>query len=188
RWRRGPKGFPKSMDGWLRFNCPVVDGFVSSPFGWRWGSFHEGVDLAAEFGAPVLASDKGVVTFAGWSGGYGKLVTIAHDNGFTTRYGHCCIINARVGQRVARGSKWHVWGQLGEPRDPTCTSKFAREGRHWTRSSGATCDSRAGAGRHSSSAHLLSCRRHSAECAALLRCCLLPILLIQPDNTIQAAT
>ncbi|CAI5949204.1 unnamed protein product [Closterium sp. NIES-65] len=118
RWRRGPKGFPKSMDGWLRFNCPVVDGFVSSPFGWRWGSFHEGVDLAAEFGAPVLASDKGVVTFAGWSGGYGKLVTIAHDNGFTTRYGHCCIINARVGQRVARGQQVACVGATGRATGP----------------------------------------------------------------------
>ncbi|CAI7852367.1 unnamed protein product, partial [Closterium sp. NIES-54] len=121
--------------------------FVSSPFGWRWGSFHEGVDLAAEFGAPVLASDKGVVWQADdnctcqWLHStlppspplpspplsspppchltrYGKLVTIAHDNGFTTRYGHCCIINARVGQRVARGQQVACVGATGRATGP----------------------------------------------------------------------
>ncbi|CAI5937670.1 unnamed protein product [Closterium sp. NIES-65] len=151
RWRRGPKGFPKSMDGWrcalslppslppsrLTMCClptaprplsltrraveagpqglPQVDGRLAAiqlPCRGR------GVDLAAEFGAPVLASDKGVVTFAGWSGGYGKLVTIAHDNGFTTRYGHCCIINARVGQRVARGQQVACVGATGRATGP----------------------------------------------------------------------
>ncbi|GBG89729.1 hypothetical protein CBR_g49581, partial [Chara braunii] len=97
RWKR-KRSVRQSQNRLLRFNSPLMDGFVSSPFGWRWGAFHEGVDLAADQGTPILAADRGVVTFAGWSGGYGYLVTIQHDGGFATRYGHCCAIHSHVGQ------------------------------------------------------------------------------------------
>ncbi|GBG77424.1 hypothetical protein CBR_g23873 [Chara braunii] len=104
----------------LVFGPPVrpADGFVSSPFGWRWGAFHEGVDLAAAQGTPILAANRGVVTFAGWSGGYGYLLTIQHNGGFSTRYGHCCAIHSRVGQKVARGQQVAAVGSTGHSTGP----------------------------------------------------------------------
>ena len=66
---------------------------------------HLGVDYSAPTGTPVVASGDGVVTFAGWSGGFGKMVEIRHPNGFGTSYGHLSGIakgiraGARVGQK-----------------------------------------------------------------------------------------
>ena len=75
--------------GHKSFRCPVEESYVTSGFGWRWmegGHFHEGVDLAADIGTPIVAADDGVVSYAGWNGGYGNLMTIVHTNGYTTRY------------------------------------------------------------------------------------------------------
>jgi murein DD-endopeptidase MepM/ murein hydrolase activator NlpD len=49
---------------------------------------HLGVDYAAPVGTPVVASGDGVITFAGWKRGFGKIVEIRHPNGFVTSYGH----------------------------------------------------------------------------------------------------
>eukprot|EP00958_Prasinococcus_capsulatus_P007398 scaffold693_cov399-Prasinococcus_capsulatus_cf.AAC.24 len=81
-----------------RFKNPVRDGFVSSPFGIRWGAKHEGVDIAADIGTPITAAEGGVVTRSGWFRGYGRLIEIEHASGFSTRYGHCHSLVARPGQ------------------------------------------------------------------------------------------
>lgn len=83
-----------------------VDGYrVSSRFGHRQifgkGQFHKGVDLAAPAGSPVYATGAGVVTRAGWVGGYGQLVEIDHGAGLTSRYGHNSKLHVRVGDRVS---------------------------------------------------------------------------------------
>ncbi len=65
--------------------------------------FHNGVDIAAPQGTPVSASRAGVVTAAGWMGGYGKAVVIEHGDGFKTLYGHLSQIGVSSGQRVAAG-------------------------------------------------------------------------------------
>ncbi len=67
---------------------PVNDAPVSSHFGPRWGRFHAGVDFDADYGAPVVAAQRGTVVFAGRRGGYGRLVEIRHVNGDVTRYAH----------------------------------------------------------------------------------------------------
>ncbi|MBW8753680.1 MAG: M23 family metallopeptidase [Sphingomonadales bacterium] len=64
---------------------------------------HMGVDLAAPTGTPVYATADGVVSSAGWRGGYGLSVTLGHARGFETRYGHMSRINAIPGGRVRRG-------------------------------------------------------------------------------------
>ncbi len=62
---------------------------------------HNGTDFGAPAGSPVQATADGTVTFAGWSGGYGNLVKIAHANGYETRYAHL----SRIGRGVRAGTK-----------------------------------------------------------------------------------
>jgi murein DD-endopeptidase MepM/ murein hydrolase activator NlpD len=65
-----------------------VSGPVVSAFGWRWGRMHEGVDIGAGYGAPIVAAASGVVIYAGWMGGYGNLIIIDHGGGIATAYAH----------------------------------------------------------------------------------------------------
>ena len=71
-----------------QFQWPVAQGVVSSGFGIRNGAMHDGVDIAAPVGTPVLAADSGVVIFSGALHGYGNTVIIRHDDGYATVYAH----------------------------------------------------------------------------------------------------
>jgi murein DD-endopeptidase MepM/ murein hydrolase activator NlpD len=93
-------------------------GSITSRFGARWGEQHSGIDIAAAKGSPNKAADGGVVKFAGWSGNYGKLVIIDHENGYTTYYGHNNTIKVKVGQRVARGDVIGTVGETGRATGP----------------------------------------------------------------------
>jgi len=64
---------------------------------------HEGVDISAPSGTPILAAAKGTVTFAGWRGGLGNTVEIDHGYGYVTLYGHASKVLVRKGQKVIRG-------------------------------------------------------------------------------------
>jgi murein DD-endopeptidase MepM/ murein hydrolase activator NlpD len=89
---------------------------VSSPFGVRVDPFlrvaamHTGIDFRGDMGEPVHATAAGIVSSAGWSGGYGKMVEVDHDNGLATRYGHLSEIDVRVGDTIRIGQ---VVGRLG---------------------------------------------------------------------------
>jgi murein DD-endopeptidase MepM/ murein hydrolase activator NlpD len=65
-----------------------VNGPVVSPFGWRWGRMHEGIDIGVGYGTPIVAAASGTVIYAGWMGGYGNLIIIDHGGGVATAYGH----------------------------------------------------------------------------------------------------
>lgn len=91
-----------------------VSGRFSSGFGSRWGTVHQGIDLAAPRGTRVYASDGGTVTFAGYnSGGYGYLVIIDHGNGYVTYYGHNSELAVQAGQDVAQGELVSYVGSTG---------------------------------------------------------------------------
>ena len=64
---------------------------------------HEGVDISAPMGTPILAAAKGTVTHAGWLAGLGYTVEIDHGHGFVTRYGHASRLLVQRGQVVTRG-------------------------------------------------------------------------------------
>jgi murein DD-endopeptidase MepM/ murein hydrolase activator NlpD len=90
----------------LPFGEPTENYYVSSKFGKRkdpfngkW-SFHSGADLAAPMKTPIYATAPGVVSHAGWTGGYGKMVEIDHGDGLKTRYGHLMKVLVKKGQKV----------------------------------------------------------------------------------------
>ncbi len=74
---------------------------------------HEGIDLAAPTGTPIVATADGVVLFSGSRAGYGRTVIINHGYGFQTLYGHTSKIVVRVGQRVKRGQVIAYVGSSG---------------------------------------------------------------------------
>jgi len=71
---------------------------------------HPGIDISAAAGTPILATGKGVVTFAGNRSGYGKTVEIDHGQGYVTLYAHAGALNVKKGQRVNRGD---ILGEVG---------------------------------------------------------------------------
>ena len=93
-----------------------TQGVISSPYGLRFGGaeFHQGIDIAAEMGSPIVATADGVVTAAGWNGGgYGNMVDIDHGEGITTRYAHASAVVVTEGQRVRRGQIIAYVGSTG---------------------------------------------------------------------------
>ena len=74
---------------------------------------HEGVDVAAPRGTPILAAAKGRIVRAGWVSGYGQMVEVDHGYGYTTRYGHASKLLVRDGQTVERGDVIALVGNTG---------------------------------------------------------------------------
>jgi len=99
-------------------------GWFTSKFGYRVSPFtgrpvmHNGLDIASAPGAPVYAPADGVVSFAGYDAGYGKLVAIDHGYGVVTRYGHNSRIYVEVGQKVRRRDVVAAVGSTGRSTGP----------------------------------------------------------------------
>lgn len=96
------------------FAMPVNEGVrLTSGFGQRWGRMHKGTDFAGPHGTPILATADGVISYAGWQSGYGRLVKIEHAFGIETRYAHMSRIRVKAGQRVSRGERIGDMGSTG---------------------------------------------------------------------------
>ena len=105
---------------WIRANAAPnlwpVEGQVTGSFGERIdpfngeGAFHSGVDIGSNYGHPVIAPADGVVTYADFQGGYGKMIMLDHGHGISTRYGHLSGYAVAPGQHVNRGD---VIGYIG---------------------------------------------------------------------------
>jgi murein DD-endopeptidase MepM/ murein hydrolase activator NlpD len=99
---------------------------IICPFGMRFHPIfkryipHLGLDIAADYGAPITATADGEVSYAGWESGYGNLVKINHGNGYETRYGHNSQILVYVGQKVKKGQKISLAGATGDATGPHC--------------------------------------------------------------------
>jgi murein DD-endopeptidase MepM/ murein hydrolase activator NlpD len=74
---------------------------------------HEGIDVTAPMGAPIVAPASGVVTKARRESGYGNVVEIDHGNGIVTLYAHASRIDVRQGERVTRGQRIAAVGNTG---------------------------------------------------------------------------
>lgn len=108
----GTKPIPPTMgDGTFLNPCPA--GRLTSPFGYRWGRMHWGVDLACATGNNVRAADGGTVVFAGWNGAQGYTIEINHKNGFLTRYAHLSKMMVGVGALVYEGQQIGLVGNTG---------------------------------------------------------------------------
>jgi murein DD-endopeptidase MepM/ murein hydrolase activator NlpD len=98
---------------------PVEGGWYSSNFGWRIDpftgqrAFHEGLDVIAEQGTPILAAAGGVVVYSELHPQYGNMVEIDHGNDLITRYAHASRRMVKVGDVVLRGRKIGEVGRTG---------------------------------------------------------------------------
>ena len=100
---------------------PVKCGVLSSPFGYRRGRYHAGVDITAKRGDPVFACADGLVDAAGKQKdfkGLGILVTINHGKGISTDYAHLSKVLVRSGQMVHQGQKIGLIGSTGRATSP----------------------------------------------------------------------
>lgn len=124
--KTGTKQVPSMGTGSLVY--PVV-GVLTSSFGPRWGSFHEGIDIAAPTGTAVLAADSGMVVFTGWSGNYGYLLKIDHGGGrMETWYGHLSRFAVDVGDAVRKGQVVGYVGNTGFSTGPHLHYEVRRDG------------------------------------------------------------
>lgn len=103
-----------------------IYGEITSSFGWRvhpvFGTekFHSGLDIAADYGDPVVAANSGTVIYADWMGGYGNAVMIDHGGGIVTLYGHNSSLVVSNGQQVAKGQRIANAGSTGYSTGPHC--------------------------------------------------------------------
>jgi murein DD-endopeptidase MepM/ murein hydrolase activator NlpD len=131
----------------LPLTAPIDSYYISSTYGARMDPFngeravHEGIDMVSKLRSEVLATAPGTVKFAGWKGGYGRVVEIDHGLGIVTRYAHLHAINVKVGDVVdyrqeigklgssGRSSGPHVHFEVrynGRPLDPMAFLKAGR--------------------------------------------------------------
>lgn len=116
------------------FRMPVRFTGISSPFGTRLHPVlkryisHEGVDMKARY-IDVRASKEGRVKFAGYMGGYGKIIIITHEDGYETRYAHLNNFSVKQGDRVASGQLIAQSGNTGRSTGPHLHFEIRRNGR-----------------------------------------------------------
>lgn len=102
-----PMGYPRVSSLTSYF------GYRSDPFNSSSAEFHPGIDFKGNRGDEAKCTANGKVVFAGWYGGYGNCVRIAHGNDLETLYGHLSRITVKVGQQVTVGQKIGEVGSTG---------------------------------------------------------------------------
>jgi murein DD-endopeptidase MepM/ murein hydrolase activator NlpD len=105
---------PEGAQGSGLFQWPVL-GYITQDYWYA----HRAIDIGAPTGTAVLAADSGYVTFAGWTDvGYGYLVVVDHNNGFSTYYAHLSNFYVSAGQAVERGQVIGAVGSTGHSTGP----------------------------------------------------------------------
>lgn len=102
---------------------PYID-TITSPYGLRihpifnTTKFHSGLDIAADYNAPILAAESGQVIYAGELGAYGNLVIISHGNNLATFYAHNNFLEVALGDLVRKGQIIALAGSTGNSTGP----------------------------------------------------------------------
>jgi murein DD-endopeptidase MepM/ murein hydrolase activator NlpD len=123
------RGDPEELERQLRLIAAApkawpLKGPLTSGFGYRvlpstgYMEFHQGVDIGAWYGTPVLASKAGKVVSVGWRPGLGWTVVLEHEMGFTTVYGHNSWYFVDPGDTVEEGQKIALSGDSGRSTGP----------------------------------------------------------------------
>lgn len=116
----GGSGYATGTWGWP---CPSCY-YITSRVGNRWHpvtgawKYHSGLDIGAQYGAAIVASDGGTVSWCGEKGGYGECVMIDHGNGYYTLYGHMSGYAVSYGQVVSKGDTIGYVGSTGISNGP----------------------------------------------------------------------
>ena len=118
------------------FLWPVSGRRITCGFGWRlnpfnheYREFHKGIDISARYEG-VRATKYGMVTYAGWMGGYGNAVIIAHPGGWKSLYGHLSRIIVKPGQYVKQGQQIAKSGDTGRSTGPHLHFELIKQGGH----------------------------------------------------------
>ncbi len=119
----------------IKANPPELipcEGTITSEFGFRyWGrrlKMHNGLDIAAPIGTPVVAPAKGKVLFAGRKSGYGLTLVLTHGDQITTLYGHNSTLLVDEGEWVKQGQVISEVGNTGRSTGPHLHYEVRREG------------------------------------------------------------
>ncbi|HAJ31911.1 MAG TPA: hypothetical protein DCK79_00820 [Candidatus Atribacteria bacterium] len=99
-----------------------VRGRVTSPYGMRVlngrKEFHSGIDIGGPTGTNIVAAESGRVSYAGYMRGYGNVIILSHDGGYSTVYGHNLVNLVKKGQYVKKGSTIGKVGRTGNATGP----------------------------------------------------------------------
>lgn len=109
------RNFPRNGKNGLLW---PVEGQITSKFGPRGVSFHDGLDIAAPLGTPILAATDGEVMYTGTLRGYGNIVLLRHRDGYVTVYAHTQKNLVQEGEVVRRGQVIARVGQTGRASGP----------------------------------------------------------------------
>ncbi|WP_174297391.1 M23 family metallopeptidase [Sphingomonas bacterium] len=143
RWTPGTRD-GNGHDGWYdadgqtqrqqgSLGMPVA-GHITSGFGMRfhpilgYSRMHKGIDIGAPVGTPVFAVIDGTVLSAGWTGGYGNFIRLAHGGGMGSGYGHLSRVAVRAGEAVRRGQVIGYVGSTGMSTGPHLHWEITRGG------------------------------------------------------------
>jgi lipoprotein NlpD len=109
------------------FIWPVASGSLTSGFGPRGHSFHDGIDIAAPLGTAVVAAADGEVIYSDFLPGYGNVIILRHGDGYATVYAHNRQNQVREGTHVRRGQQIATVGDSGRTTGPNLHFEVRRE-------------------------------------------------------------
>jgi murein DD-endopeptidase MepM/ murein hydrolase activator NlpD len=114
----------------VNFTEPLGSTYVTSAFGPRWRSVHQGVDLKASLRDKIVAAESGVVVKAGTGRGYGKMVRIKHGDGYETVYAHMSKVSVKEGDTVKKGQEVGRAGNTGTSTGVHLHFEIIKDGTH----------------------------------------------------------
>ncbi len=123
----------KYNKGKMKWPCPG-NTTITSQFGNRLHpilkvyKLHTGIDIAANYGANIVAAQDGKVIVAGWQNGYGNTVIIDHGGKIATLYAHCSKLLVKVGDKVKAGDVIAKVGSTGWSTGPHLHFEIIKDG------------------------------------------------------------